>query len=115
MAKNKSYNNGIVYSTNPDFNNNNDLDGGEETHLTPNHEQLIKIQIDKKQRAGKVVTLIYGFDKNDAEIDEIGKKIKRFCGTGGSSKKGEVIIQGDFRTKALQWLQTNGFIKAKII
>lgn len=114
MSKKKFNNSGIVYSTNPDLINQED-DHEKPGETLPVHEQKIKIQLDKKQRAGKVVTLIYGFTETHDDIEKIGKEIKKFCGTGGSSKNGEVLIQGDFREKALQWLQKNGYKKAKII
>jgi translation initiation factor 1 len=112
MAKKKfNNNNGIVFSTAPDFNFNEEK--SEEKSL-PANEQFLKIKLDKKQRAGKVVTIISGFVMKEAEIESLAKKLKAFCGTGGSAKNNEIIIQGDNRQKILDLLQKNGFLKAKI-
>lgn len=107
MARKKFNNSGIVYSTDPEFRKSKPepADGAQ----LPVAQQKVKIQLDKKQRAGKVVTLVSGLDSSDAEVDAIGKEIKRFCGTGGSAKHGEIIIQGDFRDKVLQWFTKNGY------
>lgn len=113
MAKKKMNKDGIVYSTDPGFNFSTDNDAG--INFVPAEEQKIRLQLDKKQRAGKTVTLITGFENTAGEIEKTGKELRRFCGTGGSSKDGEVIIQGDFRQKALQWLLKNGYKKARVI
>ncbi|MCO6496819.1 MAG: translation initiation factor [Chitinophagaceae bacterium] len=114
MKKKKRNNSsGIVYSTDPDFNP--EPEEEQEFESVPEAEQQIRISLDKKQRAGKVVTLITGFEAPDDMIESIGKEIKKFCGTGGSSKYGEVLLQGDFREKALQWLQKRGYTKSRII
>ena len=102
---------GLVYSTDPNFKLlDNELEI-QETAL-PNLQKL-RIILDKKQRAGKAVTLINGFIGNDADREVLGKKLKTFCGTGGAVKDGEIIIQGDNREKVLQWLQKNGFTASK--
>ncbi len=114
MAKKKFNTGGIVFSTDPDF-----IPQWEEQHeegeKVPDGEQKVTVRLDKKHRAGKVVTLVVGFEKSDGEIEEISKEIKRFCGTGGAAKNGEIIIQGDFREKVLQWLKKNGYARAKMI
>jgi len=110
--KNKPDNRGFVYSTDPDFKfeeENNVV----ETPLPD--QQKLKIRLDAKQRAGKVVTLIEGFIGKIEDLEELGKKIKNFCGTGGSAKDGEIIVQGDQRDKVLQWLIKNNYKNSKKI
>lgn len=101
---------GIVYSTDPDFKMEEDL-APEET-LAPKQQKL-KIRLDTKQRAGKAVTIVEGFSGPAADLEELGKKLKTYCGTGGSVKDGIAIVQGDQRDKILQWLQKNGYSSAK--
>jgi translation initiation factor 1 len=102
---------GLVYSTDPNFKmeqaQNEELDT-----LLP-AEQKLKVRLDTKHRAGKAVTLIEGFIGTTSDKEELGKKIKTFCGTGGSVKEGEIIVQGDNRDKAMTWLQKNGFSSVK--
>lgn len=116
MSKKKnSFNSpgGLVYSTNPDFK----LEENENNHqeTLPPAQQKLKIVLDKKQRAGKMVTLVEGFAGSLTDMEELGKKLKTFCGTGGSVKDGEIIVQGDNRDKVLQWLLKNGFTAARKI
>ena len=112
MKKKKPDSKGFVYSTDPDFHfeeEQNDIET-----FTP-AQQKLKIRLDTKQRAGKAVTLIEGFMGKDEDLQKLGKKLKTFCGTGGSAKEGEIIIQGDQREKALQWLKNNGYSQSKKI
>lgn len=104
---------GLVYSTDPDFKLPDEGLDEQET-IEPSQQQL-KIRLDKKHRAGKAVTLVEGFIGTTSDREELGKKLKTFCGTGGSVKDGEIIIQGDQRDKILQWLQKNGYKQAKKI
>ena len=69
----------------------------------------LKVKLETKHRAGKAVTLVLGFIGKEADREDLGKKLKTFCGTGGSVKDGEIIVQGDNRDKALQWLKKNGY------
>lgn len=80
------------------------------TELKPD-EQYLKIRLDTKQRAGKIVTIISGFE--GAGIEQLTKSLKNHCGTGGSAKEGEILIQGDNREKVLQWLLKNGYKQTK--
>ena len=113
MAKKiKSFNH-IVYSTDPQFSP-DQMNEPELENLSP-AEQLIKVRLETKHRAGKAVTLIENYTGSTKEKEELGKKLKTFCGTGGSVKDGEILIQGDNRSKALQWLHKKGSTKARII
>jgi|SRR6218665_243381 len=110
--KNKADSNGFVYSTDPDFKFDDSTDPADT--LSP-AQQKLKIRLDTKQRGGKAVTLVEGFTGNDNDLQDLGKKLKTFCGTGGSAKDGEIIVQGDQRDKVLQWLQKQGYKLAKKI
>jgi translation initiation factor 1 len=74
-------------------------------------QQKLRVRLDTKQRAGKAVTLVTGFIGKEEDLVDLGKKLKNFCGTGGSVKDNEAIIQGDQRDKVLQWLVKNGYAK----
>lgn len=110
--KNKPDIRGFVYSTDPDFN----FEPGQDNIDTPvPAEQKLRIRLDTKNRAGKAVTLIEGFIGQPNDLEQLGKKLKAYCGTGGSAKDGEIIVQGDQRDKVLQWLLKNGYSKTKKI
>lgn len=111
--KNKPDARGFVFSTDPSFQYEPEAQEQAET-LAP-AQQKLRIRLDTKQRAGKAVTLITGFVGQDADIEELGKKLKNFCGTGGSVKDGEALVQGDQRDKVLQWLLKNGYSASKKI
>lgn len=110
--KNKADNNGFVYSTDPDFKFD---ESTEQASTLPPAQQKLRIRLDTKQRGGKAVTLVEGFTGNEDDLQDLGKKLKAFCGTGGSAKDGEIIVQGDQRDKVLQWLQKQGYKLAKKI
>lgn len=109
--KNKADRNGFVFSTNPDFCFDRE-EGGEQQTLQP-AQQKLKARLDNRHRGGKTVTLIEGFTGTDEDLQDLGKKLKNYCGTGGSAKDGEIIVQGDQRDKVLQWLKQNGYTLAK--
>ena len=111
--KNKSDLHGFVYSTDPNFQFQNEENSTAET--LPVQQQKLKVLLDKKQRGGKMVTLVTGFVGTDEDLQTLGKALKNFCGTGGSAKEGEIIVQGDQREKVLQWLLKNGYKNAKRI
>jgi len=99
---------GVVYSTSDSFSYQYAED--ESVHETPNpSKQNLKVMLDKKQRAGKVVTLISGFVGKEEDLTELGKKLKSKFGVGGSVKDGEILIQGDFRDRAIALLISDGY------
>ncbi len=110
--KNIPDNRGFVYSTDPNFS----FEKDEEVQATLEPaKQKLRILLDKKQRGGKVVSLVTGFIGADEDLQELGKKLKTICGTGGSAKDGEILVQGDQRDKILQWLLKNGYTNSKKI
>ena len=109
--KNKPDNRGFVFSTDPDFKFEEVPDQVTET-LPPSHQKL-RVWLDTKQRGGKMVTLLTGFAGTETDLQDLGKKLKNYCGTGGSAKENEIIVQGDQRDKVLQWLLKNGYTQTK--
>ncbi len=103
----------VVYSTNPDFSYETDKEDEQDT--LPKEKQLLRISLDKRNRGGKMVTLITGFTGTDDDLKELGRQLKVKCGVGGSAKDGEIIIQGDFRKRLLEILQQEGYVKSRII
>ncbi|NDW13775.1 translation initiation factor [Bacteroides sp. 214] len=103
----------IVYSTNPNYNYESEEIEAQET-ITP-EKQNLRVQLDKKNRGGKVVTLITGFIGTEDDLKELGKFLKTKCGVGGTAKEGEIVIQGDFKQKILDLLIKEGYLKAKPI
>jgi len=111
MAKKITSFSALVYSTDPSI---KFLSDGELEQATlPPAQQKLKVKLETKHRAGKAVTLIEGFIGTVADAEELGKKLKSFCGTGGTVKEMEIVVQGDNRDKVVQWLQKNGFTAAK--
>jgi len=97
----------IVYSTNPDFRY--EYDQPEEQETLPPAKQDLRVMLDRKNRAGKTVTLITGFTGTNDDLIALSKELKSKCGVGGSAKDGEIMVQGDFRDKIVQLLLQKGY------
>jgi translation initiation factor 1 len=102
---------GLAYSTNKDFFN--DFPEEESAETLPKEKQKLRVSLDKKQRAGKIVTLVDGFTGTNEDIEALGKQLKTKCGAGGSAKDGFIIIQGDYKDKIIAWLKDWGYVLAK--
>ncbi|MBK8876346.1 MAG: translation initiation factor [Bacteroidetes bacterium] len=110
MSNKNKNSSGVVYSTNPEFGKDR-IEEQPEVSLPPNQQNL-RVTLDKKQRAGKKVTLVTGFSGTTTDLEALGKMLKSKCGVGGTVKDHEIMIQGDFREKILQLLIAAGY-KAK--
>jgi len=97
----------VVYSTNPDFQYQGERDHTEAT-LPPQKQNLI-VAIERKNRGGKTVTLVKGFVGTEDDLSELGKKLKTKCGVGGTAKEGEIVIQGEFKTRIADLLKEWGY------
>ena len=109
--KNKPDKNGFVFSTDPNFRFEDEEQEVKETLIPA--QQKLRVRLETKHRGGKTVTILQSFIGKAEDLEDLGKKLKNYCGTGGSVKDGEVIIQGDQRDKILQWLQKNGYTQSK--
>ena len=101
-----------MYSTSDSFEYN--LSKEDEPDTLPPQQQNLRVQLDKNGRAGKQVTLVTGFIGKSDDLESLTKLLKTKCGVGGSSKDGEVILQGDLRDKIVAALIKEGY-KAKRI
>lgn len=98
---------GVVYSTNPDFRY-EEVSQSEKETLEPSRQKLI-VRIDRRQRAGKQVTLVEGFVGTQEDLAELARTLKTRCGVGGTAKDGEITVQGDFRDKVVAILSSMGY------
>ena len=101
----------VVYSTNPDYQY--ESIGEEEAETLPKNQQKLRVSMEKKGRGGKTVTLIRGFIGTEDDLKELSKLLKTKCGVGGSSKDGEIIIQGDFKQRIIDLLKAEGYTQSK--
>ena len=99
---------GVVYSTNPDFQYATSASEAEPETLPPSRQRLI-VAIDRRNRAGKQVTLVTGFIGTAEDLRTLGKTLKTRLGVGGTAKEGEITIQGDFRDRTVALLKEMGY------
>ena len=97
---------GFVFSTNENFELNRDE---EVTETLPPNKQRLEAHLDKKNRGGKVATIIKGFQGSEDDLKALGKMLKTKCGVGGAVKDNEIIIQGNFRDKVMEILKNEGY------
>lgn len=102
--------NNIVFSTNPDFRFDDDEPRVET--LAPERQKL-RVSIERHHRGGKTVTLVTGFVGTDDDLQALAKQLKTKCGTGGSAKDGEIIIQGEVKDKVVSLLLALGYKNTK--
>lgn len=98
---------GMVYSTNPDYQYETSEEAEVET-LEPARQEL-RVWLDRKQRGGKVVTLVKGFVGREEDLQALAKLLKTKCGVGGAAKEGEILIQGDHRDRVVELLLKSGY------
>jgi len=111
MSKNKKNRKGVVYSTNPDHDY--EYQSDEEGTTLPAQQQRLYVLIDRKQKKGKPVTLVTGFEGHTGDLKDLGKMLKSKCGVGGAVKNGEIMIQGDNREKVIKLLLDAGYSQTK--
>jgi len=109
--KNTARPDGLAYSTNKDFFN--DFPQEEPGETLPKDKQKLRVKLDTKQRAGKVVTLVDCFVGTLEDMEALAKQLKTKCGAGGSVKDGYIIIQGDYKEKVITWLKDWGYALTK--
>ena len=97
---------GFVFSTNKDFEFKSDSESTET--LSPNKQRL-EAHLDRKNRGGKVATIVRGFEGTEDDLKTLGKLLKTKCGVGGAVKDNEIIIQGNFRDKVMEILKSEGY------
>ncbi len=101
----------IVYSTNPDFQYS--TDEKEEFATLPKQQQKLRVSIEKNHRGGKTVTLVKNFTGTDDDLKALGRLLKTRCGVGGTTKDGEILVQGDFKQKIVEILLKEGYTQTK--
>lgn len=112
MKRNKkSKKKGIVYSTNPNFIYEENLEEINSNEID-NKDQTLYIYLEKN-RKGKKVVIIKNFVGETNQIKDLARMIKTRFSVGGSIKKGDIIIQGNIRDKIIELLIREGYVCKK--
>ncbi|MBW6490069.1 MAG: translation initiation factor [Lentimicrobium sp.] len=98
---------GIVYSTNPNFQYRDESEP--EMATLPPQQQNLRIMLDKKLKGGKKATLVTGFTGTSADLSDLAKQLKNLCAAGGNVVDGNILIQGDFRQKIMDFFLKKGY------
>jgi len=75
----------------------------------PPNKQTVKVEVSRKGRGGKTVTVVSGFQHRPETLKALAKKLKAQCGTGGTAKENIIEIQGDQADTVLTALQKAGY------
>ena len=102
---------GVVYSTNPDFEYEDD--STEEVATLPKQQQKLRLSMERAGRGGKTVTIIRGFVGRMEDMEALCKLLKQKCGVGGAVKDGDIILQGDYRARIIELLKKEGYNQTK--
>ena len=100
---------GLVYSTNPDTMKDMENKATEEDFTPDPSGQTLRVWVEKKHRGGKTATIIRDFEGSDKALNDLAKTLKNKCGTGGSAKDGEIILQGAIADKVVSLLKDMGY------
>ncbi len=111
MGKKNNRRQGVVFSTDPNYSYSEPVHKDVPT-AEPGRQKL-RVLVDRKQRGGKEVTLVTGYIGMKEDLEQLGKTLKNKCGTGGSVKDGEILVQGNQRDKVIKILLEMGFSETK--
>lgn len=73
------------------------------------NDGCVRLQRQIHGRGGKVVTTISGVSASAAELKLFAKRLKQFCGSGGTVSDGVIEIQGDHRAALKPELERLGY------
>ena len=100
MVKNSQ----LVYSTDSNLS----LEGQETIKKVSNSDQDLRIWLENKP-GGKKATIVRGFNGSKIELKQLGQKLRSLCHVGGTTKKGEIMVQGNVREQVYDYLIKTGY------
>jgi translation initiation factor 1 len=103
MRARKSDGGSLVYSTAP-----TPAPARPSTSSGPAGDGVVRIWLEKKGRNGTPASIVRGLPNDRDALLALAGRLKRACGTGGSAKDGEIIIQGDHRERLAELLASEG-------